>query len=124
MDSALIDFTNSLCILVEIDQELSEIGPKARKKTILKLRSAIEQAHDRIGAETEPGAAMDTGHEQAEIGSKPRGDKIMLKLRGAMEKASKSQGTATLSGHVQATCENKVVNECVLLLIPSNVTTD
>ncbi|KIK20960.1 hypothetical protein PISMIDRAFT_12593 [Pisolithus microcarpus 441] len=95
----------------EIDQELSEIGPKARKKTILKLRSAIEQARDRIGAETEPGAAMDTGHEQAEIGSKPRGDKIMLKLRGAMEKVSKSQGTAALSGHVQATCENKVVNE-------------
>ncbi|KAI6013438.1 hypothetical protein BKA83DRAFT_4130488 [Pisolithus microcarpus] len=54
---------------------------------------------------------IDTGHEQVEIGSKPRGDKIMLKLRGVMEKASKLQGTATLSGHVQAMCENKVVND-------------
>ncbi|KAI6094729.1 hypothetical protein EDD16DRAFT_1528969 [Pisolithus croceorrhizus] len=79
----------------------------ARKKTILKLQSAIEQVHNQIGAETE----LDTGHEQVEIGSKPRGDKIMLKLTGAMEKASKSQGTTTLSGHMQATCENTVVNE-------------
>ncbi|KIK13073.1 hypothetical protein PISMIDRAFT_18245 [Pisolithus microcarpus 441] len=62
----------------------SEIGPKAREKTILKLRNAIEQARNRADAETEPSAAKDTNHEQAEIASKPREDKIMSKLRGAM----------------------------------------
>ncbi|KAI6011395.1 hypothetical protein BKA83DRAFT_4131947 [Pisolithus microcarpus] len=65
------------------DHKQSEIGPKAREKTILKLRNAIEQARNRADAETEPSAAKDTNHEQAEIASKPREDKIMSKLRAS-----------------------------------------
>ncbi|KAI6010092.1 hypothetical protein BKA83DRAFT_4132996 [Pisolithus microcarpus] len=50
----------------------------------------------------QPSATKDTNHEQAEVASKPREDKIMLKLRGAIEKASKPLGNTASSGHVQA----------------------
>ncbi|KAI6025195.1 hypothetical protein PISMIDRAFT_17513 [Pisolithus microcarpus 441] len=41
----------------EINNKHSDIGPKAREKTILKLRNAIEKAHKQVRAETELGTA-------------------------------------------------------------------
>ncbi|KAI6019110.1 hypothetical protein EDC04DRAFT_2607628 [Pisolithus marmoratus] len=96
----------------------ADIGPKERDKTVLKLRSAINQAHKRAEAETQSSITKDTNHEQAEVASKPREDKIMSKLRGVIEKASKPLGNTASSGHVQAMCGNKVANMTPLSDMP------
>ncbi|KAI5989967.1 hypothetical protein EDD15DRAFT_2198317 [Pisolithus albus] len=80
----------------ETDQEKEEFGPKAREKTILKLRSAIGQARKQVsGVETEIW---------------PRREETMVTPGGVIRQVRKPHSTAALSAHVKTTCEKSTTN--------------
>ncbi|KAI6100050.1 hypothetical protein EDD16DRAFT_1526645 [Pisolithus croceorrhizus] len=93
----------------EIDEEQSEIGLKARERTILKLRRAIEQVCKQVSMEAELGTAKDINHKQ------PRGDKTVSKQKGMMKQGGVPMSTAVLSAHMNSgMCEKNAASKCVL----------
>ncbi|KAI6158857.1 hypothetical protein EDD17DRAFT_1511796 [Pisolithus thermaeus] len=102
-----VETETKLNTVKEIDEEWSEISLKARERTILKLRRAIEQAHKQVGTEAELGTVKDINHKQ------PRGDKTVSKQKGVMKQGGMPTSTAMLSAHMNSgTCEkNAASNE-------------
>ncbi|KAI5980693.1 hypothetical protein EDD15DRAFT_2205352, partial [Pisolithus albus] len=98
----------------ETDQEKEEFGPKAREKTILKLRSAIGQACKQVsGMETEWGrvAVNESGQGQLWMGPKPlRREETMVTPGGVIRQVCKPHSTAALSAHMKTTCEKSTAN--------------
>ncbi|KAI5981798.1 hypothetical protein EDC04DRAFT_2617152 [Pisolithus marmoratus] len=89
------DMETKLGTAKEMDQEQLEIGLKAREKTILKLRSAIEQACK--GVEAESSTENELGQEQLKMVPKPlQREKAILNLR---------------KPHIISTCEGNINDE-------------
>ncbi|KAI6040531.1 hypothetical protein EDC04DRAFT_2602462 [Pisolithus marmoratus] len=100
----------------EINEEQSEIGLKARERTILKLRRVIEQAHKKVGMEAKLGTVKDIDHEQ------PRRDKTVSKQKDTMKQGGTPASIAVLSAHASSgTCEKNAASKCILSEVKTGI---